>query len=96
MNTRRAAARRAEEEMDNVGDQDNPVPPLEEVVMGDQVLVVPPPMTDGEIRADFLSLTQDMTSQSNSITYQVQVMKAQTNRRLDLECLNMLTLWPRI
>ena len=34
--------RRAEEQKSNAGDQDNQVPPLEEVSMGDQTLNVPP------------------------------------------------------
>ena len=42
--------------MANVGANDNQVPPLEEVSMGDQVSIVPPPMTDGEIRTIFLNL----------------------------------------
>ena len=57
MNTRRETVRMDEEEMANVGandnqvpPQDNKVPPLEEVAMGDRVPVVPPLMTDGEIR----------------------------------------------
>ena len=47
--------------MANVGDQDNEVPPLEEVCMSDQVSVVAPPITDREIREDFLNLAQAMT-----------------------------------
>ena len=41
MNTRREASKRAEEEMDNVGANDNRVPLFEEIAMGDQVLVAP-------------------------------------------------------
>ena len=87
MNTRREKATRREEGIANVGandnqapPQDNQVPPLEGVVMGEQVAVVPPLMTDGEIRADFINLAQAMTSQANSITFQVQDMTAQVNR----------------
>ena len=86
----------AKEEMANVGDQDNQVPLLEEVDMGDQVPEVPPRMTDGEIRADFLTLAQNMTSQANAFTSKVQDMTTQVNGRLDLECLNILILWPRV
>ena len=68
--------------MDNVGDQDNQVPPLEEVSMGDQVPDVPPPMTDRDIRADFLTLTQAMTFQANGLTSQVQAMTSQMNREV--------------
>ena len=54
--------------MANVETHDNQVPPLEKVVMGDQVLVVPPLMTDGEIRSSFLTLDQAMTYQANVVT----------------------------
>ena len=54
-----------EEDMANVGandnqglPQDNQVPPLEKVAMSDQVPIVPPPMTHGEIRATFLNYTK--------------------------------------
>ena len=87
MNTRRATTRRAEEGIANVGandnkapPQDNQVPPFENVGMGDQILVVPLLMTDGEIRATFLNLAQSMTSEANAITSQVQSMTAQVNR----------------
>ena len=83
MNTRRAAARRVEKEMVNVGNQDNQVPPHEEVAMGDQVSDVSPPMIDGDIRAEFLTLTQSMTSQDNVVTSQVQTMTAQMNRGVE-------------
>ena len=60
MTTRRAAARRVEERIANVGAHDNQAPPqdnqvplLEQVPMGDQVLRVPPPMMDVKIRRFF-------------------------------------------
>lgn len=56
MNTRRESSKRAEEEMDKVGTNDNRVPLFEEIAMGDQVLVAPPPMTDKDIRGTFLKL----------------------------------------
>ena len=63
MNTRRAAVRRSEEDLANSGalddlapPQDKHVLPLEQVPVGDKVSVIPPPMTDGKIRADFLDL----------------------------------------
>ncbi|TMX01885.1 hypothetical protein EJD97_023254 [Solanum chilense] len=59
--------------------QDNQLPPLEEVDMGDQVLVVPPLITDGEIREAFLNLTQAMTTEANAFISQVQSMMAQVN-----------------
>ena len=62
--------------------QDNKVPPLEEVAMDDQVPVVPPSMTDGEIRASFLNSAQAMTSQDNFVTSQVKVMTFQVNREV--------------
>ena len=85
-NTRSAAATRAGEQMANVGThenkvtpQDNQVPPLEEVAMGDQVSIVPPLMTDGEIRATVLNLSQAINSQDNVVTSQFQAMTGQVN-----------------
>ena len=50
---RRAATRRADEGIANAGvhdnqapSQENQVPPLEQVPMGDQVLVIPPPLVN--------------------------------------------------
>ena len=64
-NTRRAAARREEEGLAIVRayekqepPQNNHVPLIEHVSMGNQVQVVPPPMIDGEIREDFLNFSQ--------------------------------------
>ena len=64
MSTQRAVERRGEEGITSVGTnedqgppQDIQVPPLEEVAMRDQVLVVLPPMTDGDIRETFLNLS---------------------------------------
>ena len=68
MNNRRAVATRDEEEMANAGAHVNQVPPLEEVVIGDHVLLVLPMMKDGEIRSNFLNLAQAMTSQDNIVT----------------------------
>ena len=88
MNTRREDARRAEEGMfvganDNQGPpQDNQVPPLEEVSLGDQVSIASPPITDGYIWANFLSLNQAMNSQENAVISEVQAMKAQMNRKV--------------
>ena len=78
-NTRRAAAKMAEEDMENMGAQYNQVPPFKEVFMGDQVPIFPPPMIDGEIGEPFLTLTQAMTSQTNAVTLQVQAMTDQIN-----------------
>ena len=58
------------------------MPPLEEVSMGDPVSDVPPPMTNGEIKEVFFTLIQEMTSQYNSITLQIQSMMAQMNRQV--------------
>ena len=75
--------------MPNLGDhnnqvapQDNQVPPLVEVAISDHVPVVPPPMNDGEINLTFLNLAQDMTSQANVFTSQVQAMTAQVKREV--------------
>ena len=51
--------------------QDNQVPLFMEVAMADNVLEVPPPITDGVIREAFLTLAQAMTSQDNALTSQV-------------------------
>ena len=103
MNTQNSAARRAEEEMANGGDQvnqvppsNNQVPPLEKVVMGDHVPDAPSPLTDRDIRAAFHTLTQAMTSKANVITYQVKDMMVEINREVGNEFLNMLTIWPRV
>ena len=50
--------------------------------MGDQVSDVPTPMTDGEIRATFLTLAQAMTSQAIFVTSQVQAITSQVNREI--------------
>ena len=62
MNSRRAAARRGEEGIENAGahdsevpPQDNQVPPLVQVAMGDHVLMVPPPIIYGNIRDAFIN-----------------------------------------
>ena len=90
MNNRRAAARRTEESIANVGANDNQapleenqVPPLDEVAMGDQVSVVPQPMTNGEIKENFLNFFQSMTSQANAVTSQVQAMTTQLSREVE-------------
>ena len=89
MNTQRESTRRAKEGIANVGahdnqspPQDNQGPPLEEVDMGDQVPVVPPLMTEGEIRETFLNLSQAMTYQANSVTSHVQIITTQVNREI--------------
>ena len=50
--------------------------------MGDRVPVVPPLMTDGEIRTTFISLAQEMTYKANVVTSKVQAIKAQVNREV--------------
>ena len=89
MNTRRISPRNSEEEMANLGDhnnqvapQDNQVPPLEEVAISDHVPVVPLLMNDGEINLTFINLAQDMTSQANVFTSQVQAMTALVKREV--------------
>ena len=88
MTTRRATARRFEVEIANAGvplhgNQDSPQvnqpPPEEHAPQGDQVLVIPPAMTDGEIRSTFIILSQVMTTQAQVISIQAQATKAQEN-----------------
>ena len=62
--------------MNQAPPQGNQVPPQ------DQSLVIPPPMTDGEIRAAFINLSQAITSKANNVTSQVQVMTSQVNREV--------------
>lgn len=74
--------------------KDNQVPPLEEVSIGDQVQIVAPAITNGEIMVEFLNFSQSMTFISNALSSHVQSMTSQMNRRLDIECLNIQILWP--
>ena len=89
INTRRTAEKRAEEGIVNVGDQVseaprevNQVPPFEEVYIGDQVSIVSPPMTNGEIMETFLNLDKAMTLQAKGLDSQVKSMMAQVNREV--------------
>ena len=50
--------------------------------MGDHVVVVPPPMKDGDISLDFLNFSQAITSQANAITSQVQALTNQVTREV--------------
>ena len=84
MITKRESTRRVEEAIANarVPPQDNQVPPLDQVPMGDQLSVNPPPITDGGIRSYFLHLYQAMTSQDNVATSQIQTMMSQVNQEV--------------
>ena len=62
--------------------QENEVPQIEQYPINGQIPVVPPPMTDGEIRAAFINLSQAITSKANNVTSQVQVMTSQVNREV--------------
>ena len=78
MTTRREDARRVEKEIANarVPPQGNQAPLQEnQVPLQDQAPVIPPFMTNGEIRSTFLILDQAMTTQA-------QVMTAQANREV--------------
>ena len=74
MNPQTSSARRTKEGIANAGELDNQVSPLEEVVVGDQVSVAPPPMADGYIRASFLKMSQYITTQAQVITTEAQTM----------------------
>ena len=67
MNTRRNATRRVEQEITNVGvpPSGDQVPPLEEDVNDDQAPENPPPLTNENIWAALLQMSQAMMSQSN-------------------------------
>ena len=88
MTNRRDATRRVKEEIANTGDhpqdnqappQENQAPPQEQVPLGDQAPVVPPSMMDGEIRSDFVTLDQAMTTQALAVATKAQVMTAKSN-----------------
>lgn len=87
MTYQREAARR--EEITNASSpdsqtppQDNQVPALEPDVIGHEVSVVPPLMTNGEIREDFHNLAQAMTSQDNAFTSQYKAITVHANKEL--------------
>ena len=61
------------------------MPQLEDVSMGDQVLIVPPPLTEGKIRATFLNFEKSMTTQANALTSQVNAMTTQGKREVGLQ-----------
>ena len=79
MNTRRPSARRDKEGIANVGEQDNQVPQLEEVAMGDHVPVAFLSILEGDIREVFLQMSQSITTQAQAVTTQAQAMMAQAN-----------------
>ena len=65
MTTWKEAAKRMEENFANlkVPPQDNQAPPQgNQGPLLDQTPVIPPPMTDREIRSAFVTLAQDMTT----------------------------------
>ena len=67
---RLAATRRVEEYLANAGvpAQENQAPPQgNQVPLQYQAPVIPPPMTDGEIRSENLSLAQAMTTQDQTL-----------------------------
>lgn len=78
VNTKRSATRTVEEEIANarVPPQDNQAPPQEQASQGDQALVNPPAMSDGEIRLNFINLDKSMSTQDQDIDTQVQAMAA--------------------
>ena len=84
VNTKRSATRTVEEEIANarVPPQGNQAPPQEQASQGDQALVNPPAMSDGEIRLNFVILDQGMTNKEQSIDTQAQAMTAQDSWRV--------------
>ena len=60
--------------------------------MGDDVTIVSPLMTDLEIRAAFLKLSQSITSKAYVVTSKVQAMTTQVNREVGHMCLIILAL----
>ena len=82
MTTRRAAARRVEEEIANAGvpPLDNQVSPQEQAPLGDQALVNPPFMTEGDIWTTFINFLNPMNTQAQAVSTQAQVVMAQANQ----------------
>lgn len=78
MTTIRETARKFEDEIVNAGvpPQNNQAPPQEQAPQGDQALVNPPAMSDGEIRLNFINLDKSMSTQDQDIATQVQAMAA--------------------
>ena len=63
--------------------QDQQVPPLERVPMGDHVSVASsPPMVDGYIRSTFPNLAQAINLQAKAVTSQVQALTARVKQEL--------------
>ena len=64
--------RRVGEEIANLGatPKGNRVSSKEQVAANDQVTVNPPTMTDGEVRAAFLQMTQAITTKDQALTTQ--------------------------
>ena len=82
MSTRRAAARRVEEDLSNAGvpPQGNQDPPQDnQAPQGSQALVIPPTMTDGEIRSSLVTLDKTMTTQAQAVATQAQSIMTQAN-----------------
>ena len=69
---------RLEEEIANAGvpSHSDQVPPLEEEVNDDQAPINLSPLTDENIRAALLQMSQDITTQAQATTTQAQAMKA--------------------
>ena len=69
MTTRREAAKRFEEDIDDAGvpPQDNQDPPQYHAPQGYQDSINLPAMTDGEIRFTFINLVQSMTTQDEGV-----------------------------
>ena len=84
MNTQRDTTRRLDEEIANVGapTRGNQVPPLEEDVNDDQAPTNPLPFTAGELRAAFIQMSQEITTQGQAATSQTQAIMVQVNREV--------------
>ena len=83
MNTQTNVALRFEEEISNAGDppHGDQVPPLEKGENDDQAPVNPSPLTDENIRATLLQMSQALTTEQIA-NAQAQPMKAQANQEL--------------
>ena len=71
-----------EEDIANVGAQDNHVSLLEEVRLGNQVSVFPAPTEDRDITAYFIQISQSITAQAQVVPTQALAMTTQVNREV--------------
>ncbi|TMX04217.1 hypothetical protein EJD97_010646 [Solanum chilense] len=75
---------RLDEDLGNAGDppRGNEVPPLEDNVYDDQTPINPPTLTYGDIWADFLQMSQAITTPAHAVTILAQAITTEANREV--------------